>query len=267
MGGSSGGTTTNTVTKSDPWAGQQSYLTTGFEQALNNYNSNAPQYYQGSTVAPQSDTTKLAQGLQTQRALSGSPITSAADNLATNTLNGNYLNSNPYLDANFNAGAQAIKTNYMNAIGDTASNLSGEGRYGSGAQLYANNNANNTLATDLGNLYTNTYYNNYNNERANQMSTMGQATNLANQDYTDLSKLSDVGSAQDAYNQSTTDADVDRWNYNQNLAYNKLAQYMGLINGSYGMSSTTSTPVSGTSSLGNALSGVSTALGAYSALK
>jgi hypothetical protein len=268
MGGSGGGgTTTNTVTKSDPWAGQQSYLTTGFQQALNNYNSDSPSYYPDSTVAPQSATTQTAQSLQAQRALNGSPLQTSTDNMLNSTISGDYLNSNPYLDANFNAGAQSIVNNYKGAIADTASNLSGQGRYGSGAQNFADNQANTTLANSLGNLYTNTYYNNYNTERGNQLTAAGQAPTMINQDYTDLSKLSDVGTAQDTYNQSLTDANVDKWNYNQNLPYNKLAQYMGLINGSYGMSSTTSTPVSGSSTLGNVLGGVATGLGAYSALK
>lgn len=264
MGGSSGGTST-TVTKSDPWAGQQPYLTQAFQQAQNNYTNNVPQYYQGSTVAPQSGTTTQAMDLQTQRALNGSPVMSSADTLANNTMNGAYLNSNPYLDANFNAGSQSIKNNYYDAVRGVSSGAEGGGRYGSGMQAFQKDQADNTLAGGLGNLYNQTYYNNYNTERGNQNAAMGYAPTLANQDYTDLSKLSDVGSAQDTYNQSVTDANVNKWNYNQNLPYNQLAQYAGLINGNYGMSGSTSTPLSGQSLLGNVLSAGALGLGAYSA--
>lgn len=267
MSGGGGSGSSTTVTKADPWSGQQPYLTTGFARALDNLNSSTPQYYPHSTVAPQSANTQQALGMQWQRAANGSPVMRSANNLANNTMNGAYLNSNPYLDANFNAGAQQIKNNYMSAVGDANSGFSGAGRYGSGAQLYAMNNANNALATNLGNLYNSTYLNNYNNERGYQNSMASLAPTLANQDYTDLSKMSDVGAAYDSYNQSLVDADVDRWNFLQNLPYNKLNQYMGLVNGTYGMDKSTSTPVSGNSALGNALSGVATGIGAYNAFK
>lgn len=265
-GGGGGGQTT-TVTKSDPWAGQQPYLSYGFGEAQNLYRGGTPQYYQGNTVAPLSATTNQAMGLQAQRALSGSPVTSSAQNLATNTLNGNFLAGSPYLDANFNAGAQAITNAYQGAMRGVNAGASGNGRYGSGMQMFAKQQQDNTLANNLGNLYSQTYFNNYNNERANQMATMGQAPSLAAVDYADLSKLSDVGATQDAYNQSLVDADVNRWNYNQNLPMNKLAQYMGMIQGNYGGSTATQTPLSGQSTLGNLLAGGLGAAGLYNAMK
>jgi len=267
MGGSSGGGQNTTVTKSDPWAGQQPYLKTGFEQAQQQLNSSTPEYYQDSTVAPQSETTQQAMQLQAQRALSGSPVTDSAQNLATNTMNGNYLNSNPYLDANFAAGTDAITKAYNGAVNQNTAGAVGSGRYGSGMQMFANGQAQDTLAKNLNNLYGQTYYNNYNTERGNQQAMAGQAAGIAGSDYTDLGKLSDVGSAQDQYSQAVTDADVNKWNYNQNLPANKLGQYMGLIQGNYGGSSSTQTPLSGQSLMGSLLGAGMTGLGAYSAMR
>ena len=51
-GGSGGSTSTQTVQKADPWAGQQPFLSTGFEAAENRYNSDQPNFYPGNTVAP-----------------------------------------------------------------------------------------------------------------------------------------------------------------------------------------------------------------------
>lgn len=51
-GGSGGGQSTNTVQKADPWAGQQPFLTSGFEAAQNRYNSDQPNFFPGNTVAP-----------------------------------------------------------------------------------------------------------------------------------------------------------------------------------------------------------------------
>lgn len=266
MGGSSGGQST-TVTKSDPWVGQQDYLTYGFNQAKQQYNSNTPSYYPDSTVAPQSAVTKNAMGLQTQRALNGSPLQSATNTQLQKTINGGYLGSNPFLDANFNAGAQAIKNNYYDAVGGINSGAEAAGRYGSGMQAFQKGRQDDALAGSLGNLYNQTYYQNYNTERQNQLGAMSFAPTMINQDYTDLGKLSDVGSAQDQYNQSLTDANVNKWNYNQNLPANKLGQYMGLIQGNYGGSQSTQTPLAGQSLLGSLLGAGALAGGAYSAFK
>ena len=266
MGGGGGGTTTNTVQKSDPWSGQQPYLTYGFQQAQNLYKSDQPSYYLGSTVAPQSATTQGAINLQTQRALSGNPLQASTNNQLQNTINGSYLGANPYLDANFAAGADKIKSNYLGSVGQVNSGLAGAGRYGSGVGAYQQDMANDTLASNLGNLYSQTYYDNYKTERGNQMGAMGMAPTMINQDYVDLDKLSDAGAAQEAYAQAIKDADINRWNYKQNLQAEKLGQFLQMIQGNYGSSVTTQTPLSGQSTLGTILGGGALAGGLYNAL-
>lgn len=235
MGG--GGSQTSTQ-KADPWAGQQPYLTYGFEQAKSNYNSGGPSYYSGSTVADPSAVTTMAQGLQTNRALASNRLNDA-------TINGSFLNGNPYLDANFQAGADSITKAYDNAVNGQRSGFAAGNRNGSGMEAYYKNQENDTLAKNLGNLYGQTYYTNYNNERANQI-------NAAN-NFTDLNALGEVGAAQDTHNQDIINANIDRWNYNQNLANDKLANYMNLIQGNYGQSSTTTQKAAGGSGIGNAL--------------
>jgi len=247
-----GGGTSNTVTKADPWSGQQPYLTAGFEDASNWYNSNNnSQYYQGNTVAGQSDATKNSYNM-VQNAVTNNPLQNASKAQVQATLNGDYLNGNPYLDANFQTGANQIAKAYGSAIGQNASNAISSGRYGSGVQQAANTSAQDTMAKNLNDLYTKTYYNNYQNERQNQLNAVGQAQNVQNQALTNANALGSVGSAQDAYAQSLVDADVNKWNYNQNIGYNKLANYLSLINGNYGSSSTTSTPTQ-SNTMGNLL--------------
>ena len=113
MGGkSSGGTTT--VQKSDPWAGQQTYLTDIFSQAHDQNASGGPDYYPESTVVPFSPQTNLALQMTQNRALQGSPLNQAAQTQTLDTINGNYLNGNPYLDSIYNRGARDI-TNRVNA--------------------------------------------------------------------------------------------------------------------------------------------------------
>jgi len=265
-GGGGGGGQNTTVQKADPWSGQQAPLLYGFSEARKQYDSNTPKYFPDSTVAPLSETTQQAMALQSQRALKGNPLQTQGNSYLGDVLGGSYLNSNPYLDANFRAGAQNIAKNYYDTIGGINSGLSGAGRYGSGMQAFMTGRANDTLANSLGNLYAQTYYNNYNAERANQQNALGYVPTMVNQDYIDLSKLSDVGALQDKQQQSLIDAAVNKWNYEQNLPANKLGQYMGLIQGNYGGSQSTQTPLSGTSLIGSLLGAGALGLGAYGAL-
>lgn len=267
MGGSSGGGGTNTtVQKSDPWAAQQPYLQQIMGQAQTNFAAGGPQYYQGSTVAPQSAATQQAYGM-VQGDVTNNPLQAAASNQVQNTLNGNYLDpaSNPYLQGTFQAGTQQITNAYNSAVNNTTSGAESNGRYGSGMQAYQNNMSNQTLANSLGNLEATTYGQNYNTERANQVGAVGAAGDVQNQALNNANALGSVGTAQDTYAQNQTNANVNQWNYNQNLPNNTLAQYLGLVQGNYGGSSSTQTPLIGQSLLGNLLSGTALAGGAANA--
>ena len=266
MGGSGGGGSSTTVTKSDPWKGQQPYLLQGFQAAQSNFNSGGPQYYNGSTVAAQSPTTQAAYQQMTNQ-VTNNPLQAASAAEVQKELNGDYLNGNPYLDAEFKAGTQAIDNNYNDMVNGQTASFAGGNRTGSGMQAFMQDRANQTLSTGLNNLYAQTYGANYDTERANQVAAIGAAGTVQNQGITNANELGTVGSAQDQYAQSLTDADVNKWNYNQNLPYNNVSQYLGLINGSYGQSGSTTTPLTGQSLLGNLLGGAALGAGVYSATK
>lgn len=98
-GGSSqqpAGNTTTTQTTT-PWAGQQPYLTQGFQAAANLYGdgTGGPQYFQGNTVAAPSQATQTAQQMELAQGINGSPTTNAANASSQNILSQNYLTSNP----------------------------------------------------------------------------------------------------------------------------------------------------------------------------
>lgn len=268
MGSPSGGGAQTVTNKTEPWKEQKPYLTDIFGKAQSNYNTQQPQYFSGSTVAQPSDTTQTAQQLQTQRALNGSPAQTAANNQVTDTLNGAFLNSNPYLDQSFNSGANQLTKSYNNAVTGNTAGFAAGGRTGSGMAAFMKDQSDNTLGQNLQQLYANTYGQNYTNERTNQMRALGLQPGVSGQDYTDLNALSDVGSAQDTQNQAQLNDQVSRYNYNQNLPYNSLVNYMNLIQGNYGGSATQTTPFQGGGSpLGGILSGASAgaALGPWGA--
>lgn len=68
MSGGGGQTTTQ---RSEPWDGQKPYITEGYGEAQRLYNQGPAQYYPGSTVADQSDTTRNALSAIEQRGMSG----------------------------------------------------------------------------------------------------------------------------------------------------------------------------------------------------
>lgn len=268
MGGKGGGSTT-TVQKADPWAGQQPYLQDIFQQAQQLYNAGgmAPNYYPGQTVAGQSDWTKQALQMQADRAQSGSPlITNAsnamnnittgqalADNQGLNTLNQLSQEDNPYVDELYNRANSQVQA-------DLDGNFNRAGRYGSGAHEAAAADAANNLAAQM--------YSSLWDKRADAASSAGQLYNtgigqqvvagqtgqqLANQAYTDAAALSEAGGIMDEYNQQLINANIDRYNYNQQKALLALQNYNNLIQGSYG-GTTTSTGQQ--SSSGNTLGNV-----------
>ena len=285
MGGKGGGGSTTTVQKADPWAGQQPYLNsweTGFggkymgvfPEAWKLYQSGqmSPDYYPGETVAEQSDWTTQALQMQADRAQNGSPLITGASNAVNDITSGqalennqglNVLNQmasedNPYVDELYSRANEQAQS----AING---NFSAAGRYGSGAHAAASADAANNLANDM---YSSLWDKRadaakaagqlYNTGTAQQIAAAQTGQQLANQAYTDAAALSEAGGVLDDYNQQLINADIDRWNYNQNKALQALQNYNNLIQGSYGGTTTTTGQQSSGSTLGNVLGGALT---------
>ena len=273
--GKKGGGSTTTVQKADPWAGQQPYLQDIFQQAQQLYNAGgmAPNYYPGQTVAGQSDWTKQALQMQADRAQSGSPLitnaSNAMNNITTgqalagnqglNTLNQLAQEDNPYVDELYNRANSQVQANLDG-------NFNRAGRYGSGAHEAAAADAANNLAAQM--------YSSLWDKRADAAQAAGQLYNtgigqqvvagqtgqqLANQAYTDAAALSQAGGIMDEYNQQLINANIDRYNYDQQKALLALQNYNNLIQGSYGGTTTTTGQQStGGSTLGNVAGGALT---------
>ncbi len=276
MGKSSGGKT-KTTTTTEPWSGVKPYLLSGYKDAQALYNSGAPGYYPGQANAPMSSYTKQSLDATAQRAAYGSPLVDAAQGQLQKTINGEYLNSNPYLQGAINAAVQPITNAFSSEVmPGIDSNFSAAGRYGSGLQGAAYNDANDTLARNIGNVSTNMAYQNYGDERQRQIQSMFFAPQMAQQDYADLAMLGQAGQGYDQYNQNLINSDIEKWNYLQNADWNYLNDYIGLLNGATGGSSTTKapgqapmSPITGAlggamagASLGSAIPGVGTLFGA-----
>lgn len=263
-GGSPAGNTT-TVQKSDPWEGQQGFLKDVFSQAQGLNQNYSPQYYPSSTVSGFTPAQTAAQNMEIARGMSGSPVNAAAQGDAINTLEGGYLGANPgsaYLTPYANGSMLSADNPYFQQMagrvaasvtpGIESQFISGN-RMNGGAAPYAVSSG---LGDAIGSLAYQNYQQgqqnqigaanaigaNYAAERLNQLRAQGLAPSLSATDYQDIAALTDAGQQQQNQNQAQLNSDIDRFNFYQQLPYNKLALYDQMINGSYGGTSTLTQP-------------------------
>lgn len=243
MGKSTPQTTTSTQqTDMGPWSAQQPYLTKVFSEAERLYDTHTPRYYEGSTVAGATPAMKQGWDAAIQRAQQGSPLIPSAQGLTLDTINGKYLdpNSNPFLAATYGAAADQVTNAYRTATAPgTAAAYSAAGRYGSGARNQTVDQDRRGLLDKLNNLATSIYGGNYQTERDRQMTAAGGAPGMVQAGYIEPGILTSIGQQQQQQDQAELGDKVARWNYNENLPYEKLARLLGAVQGNYGQSGTT----------------------------
>jgi hypothetical protein len=224
MSSGGGGSKTQTVTQNNsPWSGVQSYLTQGYGDLSKEYKAGAPAYYPGNTVADFSPQQQQSIQSITNLASQGNPTLDSANQQLNKTISGQYLdpNTNPYLGNVANQAQNAANSTY--AMG---------GRYGSAAHDQG-------VAQAVGNIY----YQNYAQERQNQLNAINQAPAIDQARYYGAQQLGNVGAAVQQQGQNVINADLDKYNYNQNKDINWTNQYLAMLNGATGGSSTTTSPI------------------------
>ena len=229
-GGGGGGQTSKTTNELDPTV--RPYVEYGLGEAKNLYQTAGPNYFPGQTYVGPSAQTTSALGLAGQRAMTGSPLLPAAQQQQLSSIQGNYLNAgNPYFQQALAGPTQQATQAYNDAIRQAQGGASMAGRYGSGASADIQNRAANTLATTLANTYGNLAYQNYAGERGMQNQAVMNAPTLAQADYGDISQLANVGKTTEDYAKTALQADLDRFNFEQNKPYQKLSSYLGAAYG------------------------------------
>lgn len=232
MAGPSG----NQTTRTEPPKYQLPYLQGSLASAQGLYNQQSG----GQGVAPLSGESEQSLTGIADRARAGSDVTRNANSLASNTLSGGFLGSNPYtqqlsqfsqsenpwLDQTYNRAALASQS-------QLASQFAGSGRNVDASE--------GNRAQQLGDLATGIYggaYENdrnralsalgmqqgaYSDERNRQQQVLGMSPQLAQQDYYDLGQLGQVGASREGYQQELLDAPGAA-----------LDQYIGRISGNMG---------------------------------
>jgi hypothetical protein len=232
-GGSGGGGTTTSKTSSELDPTVRPFVEYGLGEAKNLYQQAGPSYFPGQTyVGPSGQTTAALQAAQ-NRAMSGSPLTQAGQQQQLGTVQGQYLSAgNPYFTQALAGPTQQATQAYNDAIKAAQGTASMAGRYGSGVSADIQNRAAQTLGTTLANKYGDLAYQNYAGERGLQQQSAFNAPQMAAADYADIQQLANVGKTAEGYQQTALQSDIDRYNYEQNLPYQKLSAYLGAAYGS-----------------------------------
>ena len=228
-GGGGGGGSSQTQNQLDPTV--KPFVEYGLQEAKGLYQTTSPEYYAGQTyVSPSAQTTTALQAAQ-NRALTGNPLVPAAQQQQQDVISGQYLNANPYFNQAIAGAGQAATQTYYDALNAATSGASKAGRYGSNVMQEQQNRAANTFANTLANKYGELAYGNYAAERARQEAAAAQAPSLAAADYADIQQLANVGKTQEDYARTALQADIDRFNFEQNKPYQKLSAYLGAAYG------------------------------------
>lgn len=195
---SKGGSTTRTVT-SQTGAPEyaQPFLEFGLSEAKELYKT-PMQFYPGSTTVGFSPESEMALSGLRQRALDGSPLTGAVQDVVMQNLTG----TNPLMAAAFKPAIEAVQAEAAKS-----------GRYGSGYQQAALGQALAPMAYQA------------------QQAAIAQAPGAYQFGQADLMALAQVGAAREAQEQAELEASMQRFQFEQEAPRAALADYMATVAG------------------------------------
>ncbi len=225
MGGGGGSQKSTTTTSIDP--NILPYVQYGLEEAKRLYQGAGPKFFEGQTYVTPSEATQNALKMAEQRALSGSPITQAAQAETLATIQGKGVN--PFLAGALEQANRLSGEQYTRNIQNLQSKASSMGRYGSSAMGQQAGTAQDIFARALAEQGGQFAYQSSEAERARQMAAVNQAPTMAAQDYADIQRLLNVGGAREQQQAAVLQDAMNRWNYEQNLPQIKLQNFANLF--------------------------------------
>jgi hypothetical protein len=228
---------------------------------LNNYydvNPNPPAYYSGETVAPLSSTTQGAIQAATSWAGSNPMIPGATASLNKFT-SGAYVDptTNPDFQKALSASHQPYIDQFNNQIlPGVQSGFEGAGRYGSGGNQNATQQALTGLNTTINNADAQAGAQYYQNALNQQLQANSLIPGVNQAQLSNINAQSAAGTMIDQNRQAQDAANQAAYNYNANAYPNYIAQYMGILNGGYPGAQTNSTGTATSYQPSNQLGGI-----------
>ena len=147
---------------------------------------------------------------------------------------------NPYLDQQVaNAQKSLVDSYNLTAKPQMESAMVGSGSFGNSGLQQMQQQSQNQLQQNLGNVATQMYGNAYNTNQANRLAALGMAQGFANQDYADLNQLLNAGNTLQDQAQNNADFNYEQWQQQQDDPYKKLQAMTGVMNNTAGSTTTT----------------------------
>lgn len=141
-----------------------------------------------------------------------------AANQLSNTANGQYLNSNPYLDTVVNNSLGDITRNYQQAVAPgTDAAFARAGAFGGSAWQQAQDSNKRTLADQLGKTSASMRYGDYSQERQNQLASANNLAGIAGMGQGLATNLYNMGTNQQQLDQNQLNGLLAGWTDQQNV--------------------------------------------------
>ena len=225
MGGGGGSQNSKTTTSIDPRIAP--YVQYALQEGQRLYQGAGPKYYEGQNYVSPSEATQQSLQMARERALGGSPLIKAAQQETLDTIAGKGVN--PFLAGALEQTNRLAGEQYNKNIQNLQSSAASAGRYGSSAMGQQAGQAQDVFARALAEQGGQLAYGSAEAERQRQMAAVNNASNMANADYMDIDKLLKIGQIGEGYDRTQLQANMDRFNYEQNLPQMKLSQFANLF--------------------------------------
>ena len=235
---SKGGGGGSQTTKTEPWEGVQPYLSDVYSKAQSYSNTPTPGYFPGQTYAGFTPAQLAAQqGIQ-DFALQGAPqIMNPAMQAYQYGTSGSVLDvaNNPYVQAMAQGAAQDAFAQLDPALAGIRQGAVQSGGYGGSRQGIAEGLAIGGAADAATRAAADIYGQAYGQGLGHQLGTLGQTGSLLGAGFMPYEALSASGSEQQAREQALIEDAKAKWEFEQNLPYNALNQYMSTLSGTGGL--------------------------------
>lgn len=195
------------------------------------------QGYTGQRFADLNGTQQQAlQGISS-RAMGGSDLWNQAQGNLTQMMGDQ---TNPYLDQQVaNAQKSVVDSYNLTTKPQLEAAMVGSGSFGNSGLQQMQQQSQNQLQQNLGDVATQMYGNAYNTNQGNRLQALGMAQGFANQDYTDLNQMLSAGNTYQDQAQNQADFAYDQYQQRQDDPYRRLQAMTGVMNGTAGSTTTT----------------------------
>lgn len=243
MGGGKGGSSpssTNTIQNADPWSGVQPYLTSGYQQLNQLYAQPGPKLYPYQTYADKDPLTQASQDYTRSYVENVLPSDLDAMRSSYGTLLGAAdVRNNPYLDqAAIGAIRPLVEQLQQNILPGIRGGAMQTGQYGGSRQGLAEANAISQSMRNMGDITSGMYSNAYQQGLDSLAKAMVFSPQMIEMSNLPASMMAQLGAQNEAEQQRAIDEAKYRYEYEQKLPYIKASDYMQLLQGQTGGTTT-----------------------------